>query len=107
MSIALKTHDKKLEHEISLAQRIEPGRMIKWSDVDISFGPEDHLDTELSKSNLPFLVKLPIRHHKVAKTLIDNGVSLNLIMRMTFIEMGVHLKDPIPVHDMFHEVIPG
>jgi hypothetical protein len=39
--------------------------------------------------------------------LIDNGVSLNLIMRMTFIEMGVHLKDPIPVHDMFHEVIPG
>jgi hypothetical protein len=43
----------------------------------------------------------------VAKTLIDNGASLNLIMRKTFIEMGVKLKYLAPVHDMFHEVIPG
>jgi hypothetical protein len=41
ISIASKTQGKKLEHEISLAQRIEPGRMMKWSDVGISFGPED------------------------------------------------------------------
>ncbi len=60
LSIASKTQGKKLEREISLAQRIEPGRMMRWSDVDISFGPQDHPDTELSDRNLPFVVRLPI-----------------------------------------------
>jgi hypothetical protein len=106
MSIASKTQGKKLEREISLAHRIEPGRMMKWSDMDISIRPKDHPDIELPVRNLPFVVKLPIGRHKVAKTMIDNGASLNLIMSKTFIEMGLHLKDLIPVHDMFHGVIP-
>jgi hypothetical protein len=38
MFIASKTQGKKLERKISLAQRIEPGRKMKWSDVDISLG---------------------------------------------------------------------
>jgi hypothetical protein len=42
MSIASKAQGKKLEREISLAQCIEPGRKMKWSDIDISFRPEDH-----------------------------------------------------------------
>jgi hypothetical protein len=45
MSITSKTQGKKLEQEISLAQRIEPRRRMRWSDVDISFGPHDYLDT--------------------------------------------------------------
>jgi hypothetical protein len=53
------------------------------------------------------MVKLLIWWHKVAKTLIDNWASLNLVMRKTFIEMGLNLKDLSPVHDMFHGVIPG
>jgi hypothetical protein len=52
------------------------------------------------------MVKLPIERYKVAKTLIDNETSLNLIVRKTFIEMGLNLKDLTPVHDTFHEVIP-
>jgi hypothetical protein len=80
--------------------------MMRWSDVDISFRPEDHPKTELSDRNLPFVVKLPIGRHRVAKTLIDNGVSLNLIMRKTFIEMGLNLKDLTPILDTFHGVIP-
>jgi hypothetical protein len=48
MSNASKTQDKKLKQEISLAQRIEPGRRMMWSNVDISFGPQDHPDTKLS-----------------------------------------------------------
>jgi hypothetical protein len=107
MSIASKTQGKKLKREISLAQRIEPGRMMKWSDVDISFGPEDHIDTKLSERNLPFVVKLAIERHKVAKTLIDNRASLNLVMRKTFIEMGINLSDLTPIHDTFHRVILG
>jgi hypothetical protein len=75
--------------------------------VDISFGLEDHLETELSKRNLPFMIKIPIGRHKVAKTLIDNGASLNLIMSKTFIEMDLNLKDLTPIHDMFHGVILG
>jgi hypothetical protein len=90
-----------------LAQRIELGRMVKWSGVDISFRPEDHPDTELPKRNLPFMVKLLIGRHKVAKILIDNGASLNFIMRKTFIEMGLNLSDLTPIHDTFHGVIPG
>jgi hypothetical protein len=43
----------------------------------------------------------------VAKTLVDNGASLNLIMRNTFIEMGLSLADLTPIHDTFHGVIPG
>jgi hypothetical protein len=78
---------------------------MKWSNVDISFRPEDHLETELSECNLRCVVNLPIGRHKVAKTLVDNGTSLNLIMRKTFIEMGLNLLDLTPVHDMFHGVI--
>jgi hypothetical protein len=43
----------------------------------------------------------------VAKTLIDSRASLNLIMRKTFIEMGLNLSDLAPVHDTFHGIIPG
>jgi hypothetical protein len=106
ISIALKTQGKKLEWEISLAQCIEPGRRMRWSGVDISFGPQDHPDTELSDQNLPFVVKLPIGRHKMAKMLIDNGASLNLIMQKTSIEMGLNLKDLTPVQDTFHKIIP-
>jgi hypothetical protein len=105
MSIASKTQEKKLEREISLAQHIELMRMMRWSDIDISFRPQDHPDTELSDRNLTLVVKLPIEWQKVAKTLIDNGASLNLIMRRTFIEMGLNLKYLTPTHDTFHEVI--
>jgi hypothetical protein len=107
MSITSKTQGKKLQREISLAQRIEPGRRMRWSDVDISFGLEDHPNTELSERNLPFVVKIPIGRHKVAKTMIDSGASLNLLMRRTFIEMGMNLADLTPVQDTFHEIIPG
>jgi hypothetical protein len=48
MSISSKTQGKKFEREISLDQRIDPGRKMKWSDVDISFRLEDHQETELS-----------------------------------------------------------
>jgi hypothetical protein len=80
---------------------------MKWSDVDISFGTKDHRDTERLEQNLLFMVKFLIRWPKVAKTLIDNGASLNLIMRKTFIEMGLNLSDLIPIHEMFHGVILG
>jgi hypothetical protein len=107
MSIASKTQGKKLQHEISLAQQIELGRWMRWSDEHITFGPEDHPVTELSERNLPLIVKIPIGRHKVAKTLIDNGASLNLIMRKIFIEMDLKLLDLIPVHDTFHGIIAG
>jgi hypothetical protein len=60
----------------------------------------------LSDQNLPFVVKLLIGQHKVAKTLIDNRASLNLITRKTFTEMGLNQKDLTPVHDTFHGIIP-
>jgi hypothetical protein len=107
MSIVSKKQGKKLKREINLAQRIEPRRKMKWSNMDILSGPEDHPEIELSKRNVLFMVKLPIRRHKVIKTLIDNYASLNLVMRKTFIEMGLNLKDLTPVHDTFHGVIPG
>jgi hypothetical protein len=80
---------------------------MRWSNVDISFGPEDHPDTELSDRNLSFIVKILIRRYKVAKNLIDSGASLNLMMRKTFIEMGLNLAELTPVHDTFHGIIPG
>jgi hypothetical protein len=73
MSITSKTQGKKIQCEISLAQHIEPGRRMNWSDDYITFRLEDHHVTELSKRNLPLVVKIPIGRHKVAKTLIDNG----------------------------------
>jgi hypothetical protein len=107
MYITSKTQGKKLQLEITLAQRIEPGRRMRWSDVGILFRPEDHPDTELFDRNLPFMVKIPIGRHKVSKTLIDNGASLNLMMRKTFIEMGLNLAELNPMHDTFHGIIPG
>jgi hypothetical protein len=80
---------------------------MRWTDDYISFGPKDHPDMELSERNLPLIVKILIRRHKVAKTLIVIGASLNLMMRRTFIEMGLKLSDLIPIHDTFHRIIPG
>jgi hypothetical protein len=79
MSITSKTQGKKHYHKICLAQQIEPGRRMRWSDDYITFGPEDHPITELSERNLPLVIKIPIGRHKVAKTLIHSGASLNLI----------------------------
>jgi hypothetical protein len=42
----------------------------------------------------------------MAKTLVDNGASLSLIMRKIFIEMGLNLADLTLVHDTFRGVIP-
>jgi hypothetical protein len=64
---------------------------MKWSDTYISFRPDDHPETELFNWNLPFVIKLLIGQHKVDKTMVDNGASLNLIMSKTFIEMGLNL----------------
>jgi hypothetical protein len=69
---------------------------MKSFDVGISFGLEDYPDMKLSDRNLPFVVKIPIRGHKVAKTLIDSGASLNLMMRKTFIEMGLNFAKLTP-----------
>jgi hypothetical protein len=107
MSITSKTQGKKLQREINLAQRIEPGRRMRWSDVDISFRPEDHPNMELSERNLPFVVKIPIGRYRVVKTMIDSGASLNLLMRRTFIEMGISLADLTPIQDTLHGIIPG
>jgi hypothetical protein len=73
MSITSKTQGKKLQREISLAQQIELGRWMRWANDYITFGPEDHPITELSKRNLPLIIKIPIGRYKVAKTLIDSG----------------------------------
>jgi hypothetical protein len=107
MSITSKTQGKKLQHKISLAQQIKPGRRMWWSDDYITFRPEDHPVTELSERNLPLIIKIPIERHKVAKTLIDSRASLNLIMRKTFIEIGLKLSDLTLIHDTFHVIIPG
>jgi hypothetical protein len=80
---------------------------MRWSDVDISFRPEDHPDAKLSDKNLSFIIKILIRCHKVAKTLINSGASLNLMMRKTIIKMGLNLAELTPVHDTFHVIIPG
>jgi hypothetical protein len=53
MSITSKSQGKKLQRKISLAQQIEPERRMRWSNDYISFGLEDHPDTELSERNLP------------------------------------------------------
>jgi hypothetical protein len=93
ISITSKTQGKKLQREINLAQQIKPGRQMRWSDEYISFGPEDHPDIELSERNLLLIIKILIGRHKLAKTLVDSGASLNLMMRKTFIEMGLKLSD--------------
>jgi hypothetical protein len=60
MKITSKTQGKMLQREISLAQQIELGRQMRWSDDYISFGPEDHQDTELSKRIMPLNIKISI-----------------------------------------------
>jgi hypothetical protein len=80
---------------------------MKWSKIDISFRAKDHPETELSNRSLPFMFKLSIGRYNVAKTLVDNGASPNLIMRKTFIEMSLNLADLTPIHDTFHSVILG
>jgi hypothetical protein len=67
MLITSKTQGKKLQRVISLAQHIEPRRRMKWSDDYITFRLEDHPVVELSERNLPLIIQIPIRRHKVPK----------------------------------------
>jgi hypothetical protein len=53
------------------------------------------------------MVKIPIERHKVVKMLIDSGAFYNLMMRKTFIGMGLNLVELTPVHDTFHGIILG
>jgi hypothetical protein len=78
---------------------------MRLSNDYITFGPEDHPITELLERNLPLIVKILIRWHMVAKTLIDSGASLNLMMRKSFIKMCLKLSDLTPIHDTFHRII--
>jgi hypothetical protein len=39
--------------------------------------------------------------------MIDSGTSLSLMMRKTFIEMVLNLTELTPMHDTFHEIVPG
>jgi hypothetical protein len=57
MSITSKTQGKNLKREISLAQRIESRRRMKWLKADISFVPEDDPETELSNQNCDILAQ--------------------------------------------------
>jgi hypothetical protein len=70
--IASKAHGKKLKCKINLAQQLDPGRRLKWSEMEITFGPDNHLKIELTNRNLPLVAKIPINKFNVAKTLIDN-----------------------------------
>lgn len=80
---------------------------MKYSEVVISFGPSDHPSTILFSRNFPFIVKIPIGRYNVAKTLVDNGSSLNLMMRKMYLEMGLPLEALQPVAQPFHDIIPG
>jgi hypothetical protein len=57
MSITSKTQGKKLKREISLAQRIESRRRMKWFKANISFVPEDDPETEFSNQNCDILAQ--------------------------------------------------
>jgi hypothetical protein len=78
-----------------------------WAKTIISFRPNDHPTVELSQMNLPFMVKIPIGMHQVTKILIDNDITLNLIMRHTYLEMNLLLAELQPIDDTFHDVILG
>jgi hypothetical protein len=103
MSITSRTQGKKLQLEISLAQHIEPGRRMKWSDDYITFRPEDHPIVELSERNLPLVVKIPIGwpKHWLIAGLIESYNEKDLHRD------GPQLIRPDPVHDTFHRVILG
>ena len=58
-------------------------RRLEWWQQAITFGPKDHPNTELSYKNVSFVVKIPICQHNVAKTLLDSGSTLNLLMKNT------------------------
>jgi hypothetical protein len=91
MSITSNTQCMKIEREVSLARKIKSRSRVQWSEMTVSLRPEDHPTTKLSNGNLPFVVKISIDKHKVAKTLSDNGLALNLIMRYSFLEMKIPL----------------
>ena len=78
----LKTQYKKLERKVLSATPVV--RYMEWWQHAITFGHEDHPTTKLNNRNLPFVVKMPIFQHNVAKTLIDSGSALNLLMKHTF-----------------------
>jgi hypothetical protein len=72
-----------------------------------ALGPRISFSSDFAVEPPPPLVKIPIGRHRVAKTMIDSGASLNLLMSRTFIEMGLSLADLTPVQDTFHGIIPG
>jgi hypothetical protein len=79
------------------------------AEINVIFGGSMTITskTQGKKLQREIIVKISIGRHKVAKTLVDIGASLNLMMGKIFIEMGLKLSDLTTVHDTFHRIIQG
>lgn len=65
-----KTWCNKMETEFREAWSLEAeANLLKYREMVISFGPEDHPSTVLSNRNVSFIVKVPIGKFNVTKTL--------------------------------------
>jgi hypothetical protein len=72
-------------------------------EVNMIFGGSMSIASKTQGKKLEREISLPQRMMRWS----DVDISLDLIMRKIFIEMGLNLKGLNHVHDMFHRIIPG
>nr|AAX95475.1 Integrase core domain, putative [Oryza sativa Japonica Group]AAX95813.1 retrotransposon protein, putative, unclassified [Oryza sativa Japonica Group]ABA93060.1 retrotransposon protein, putative, unclassified [Oryza sativa Japonica Group] len=65
---------------------------MKWSEQKIEFSEADHLKTAVTPGRYPIVVEPTIQNIKVARVLIDDGSSINLLFASTLDAMGIPRK---------------
>uniref|UniRef100_A0A803NPJ6 Uncharacterized protein n=1 Tax=Cannabis sativa TaxID=3483 RepID=A0A803NPJ6_CANSA len=61
----------------------------------ISFSEEDY-DHIIYPHNEPLVVDVHIANKMVAQTMVESGASSNILFKITYENMGLHLKDLVP-----------
>ncbi|KAM6542924.1 hypothetical protein CsatB_007371 [Cannabis sativa] len=83
------------QEEVVLAVEERKLKIPRAGEPTITFNDEDAVKIRLLHND-PLVVEVQIGNKMVARTMIDNGASSNILFKTTFEKMGLQLKDLTP-----------
>ncbi|XP_060965431.1 uncharacterized protein LOC133034373 [Cannabis sativa] len=95
---AQKRYARTLQHEqkeVVLAVEERQPKIPRVGEPTITFNEEDVVKVRFPHND-PLVVEVQIANNTVARTMIDNGASVNILFKTPYEKMGLQLKDLIP-----------
>ena len=89
---------------------VEPAiqRLLKYSEVPITFSREDQWTSFSKSGKFPLVLDPVVQGSKLTRVLIDGGSGLNLIFTSTLAKMGLNYMSLLtPSKAPFYGIVPG